>query len=201
VEGKLSRLLQRALEGAESKGAETKRFDLINLNIQFCRNCGNCVFNDSDLPLGNCPINDDVHSILEEYLAADGHIYASPVYDVFISALMKTFLERKMMLLYKPKDAYGIPAPRRPQNFKKKASLIVTGNAFEEYDGITAREIMGDPCFEALENTLMLEQIDTVDKLYVGGMERITEETLAHNLDEAYRMGIRLKEEIEKVLE
>ena len=44
----------------------------------------------------------------------------------------------------------------------------------------------------------MLEQIDTVDKLYVGGMERITEETLAQNLDTAYQMGIHLVEEIEK---
>ena len=198
LEGKLSKLMQRALEGAESTGAETKRFDLINLNIKYCQNCGTCVFKNPELPIGNCTIKDDVHSILEEYLEADGHIYASPVYDVFISALMKTFLERKMMLMYKPKDGYGIPAPRVPQNFKKKASFIVTGNAFEVYDGITAREIMGDPCFEALESHLMLEQIDTVDKLYVGGMERITEETLAQNLDTAYQMGIHLVEEIEK---
>jgi len=44
----------------------------------------------------------------------------------------------------------------------------------------------------------MLEQVDTVDKLYVGSTESLTEETIQEKLDEAFRIGERLVEEIEK---
>ena len=46
-------------------------------------------------------------AILEEYVKADGYIFASPVYDANVTALMKTFLERKIMLSYKAPDAFG----------------------------------------------------------------------------------------------
>ena len=71
--------------------------------------------------------------------------------------------------------------------------MIVTANCSDEF-----REAMGDPCFEAMGAHLMLEQVDTVDKLYVGSTESLTEETIQEKLDEAFRIGERLVEEIEK---
>ena len=89
-------------------GATTKRFDLIKLNIKYCMGCNTCYRNNPELIIGKCPIKDgDVASILEEYVKADGYIFASPVYDATVTALMKTFLERKIMLTYKAPDAYG----------------------------------------------------------------------------------------------
>ena len=40
VNGKCAKLLKKALEGAESCGAETKQYDLIKCNIKFCLGCG-----------------------------------------------------------------------------------------------------------------------------------------------------------------
>ena len=142
VKGRCCRLLQRALEGAESKGAEVKRFDLIKCNIKYCMGCGNCYEKTPELTIGECPLNDDMASILEEYLQADGYFFSSPTYDVSITALMKTFLERKIALTYK--DGPGMPGPRPGvvANFEKKASFIVTGNAPDELE-----EVMGDPCY------------------------------------------------------
>ena len=194
VNGHSAKLLKRALAGAESRGATTRRYDLIKLNIKYCMGCNRCYRNDPELLIGKCPLNDDMAAILEEYVKADGYIFASPVYDANVTALMKTFLERKIMLSYKAPDAYGkIPESRCPANFKKKAAFIVTGSAVDEY-----KEVMADPCFEAIEAHLMLEQVDTSYEMYVGGIENITEERFSLRLDEAYRLGAHIVDEIAK---
>ena len=152
------------------------------------------MFENPELPFGKCPLKDDMSSILEEYINADGYIFACPVHEAFVSSLMKKFLERKIALGYREKEAYGkIAAARVPANFKKMASFIVTGNCTDEY-----RKVMGDPCFEAMEGHLIIEQVPTVDRFYVGGVENMTEETFSEKLNESYQLGIRLVEEIEK---
>lgn len=194
VNGRSAKLLKKALEGAASTGAEVKEFDLVKMNIKYCTGCGACWMSKPELKIGKCALKDDVPGIFEEYIEADGYIYASPVYDLYITALMKTFLERKIMLTYRPKEAIAkLPDSRCPANFTKKASIIVTGNCADEY-----REVMGDPCFEAYQGHLMIEQIDTVDQMYCGGVEVLTEEDFSKKLDEACQMGIRIVEEINK---
>jgi len=196
VTGHCSKLLKKALEGAESRGAATKRFNLIELNIKYCMGCNTCYRSNPELLIGTCPINDDMASILQDYVKADGYVFASPVYDVNVTALMKTFLERKIALSYKAPDAFGkIPESRCPANFKRKAAFIVTGAAADEY-----KEVMADPCFATLESPLMLEQVDTAHEMYVGGIENITAERFAERLEEAYRLGALLADEIEKEL-
>jgi multimeric flavodoxin WrbA len=194
LNGNCSKLLRKALDGAESAGAETKIFELINYNIMDCRGCSNCFLNNPDLLIGECSLKDDAASILEEYIKADGYLFASPVYDVYITALMKRFLERKIALTYRvPGEEIIMPFSRVPANFKRKASMIVTSNCGDEFS-----EGMGGPCYEAMEAHLMLEQVDTVDKLYVGGVETITEEDFSERMNTAYQMGIRLVKEVEK---
>jgi len=71
--------------------------------------------------------------------------------------------------------------------------MIVTGNCGDEYS-----EEMGGPCYEAMEAHLMVEQVDTVDSLYVGSVETVTEEAFSERMNTAYQMGIRLVTEVEK---
>jgi len=192
LNGKCSKLLQEVLNGAESQGAKTQRIDLIKCNIKHCMGCCRCMTTDPELKIGRCRLKDDMPQLLELYTRADGYVLASPVYDVAITALMKKFLERKMPLFYRPKEAYAtISAPRTPCAFKKKTVMIVTGNCGDEY-----REVMGDPCFEMLESQLLVEQIETVEKLYVGGVENITEETFREKLQHAHHLGETLVERI-----
>ncbi len=172
VNGHCSKLLKKALEGAESRGAVTKRYDLIKLNIKYCMGCNTCFAIIPICSIGKCPLKDDMAAILEEYVKADGYIFASPVYDANVTALMKTFLERKIMLSYKAPDAFGkLPESRCPANFKRKLPLLLPEAAADEF-----KEVMADPCFEAIESHLMLEQVDTAHEMYVGGLENITEE-------------------------
>jgi len=196
VSGKCSRLLKSALEGAESAGARTVKVDLIKCNIKYCMGCGNCFLKHPELSIGKCPLKDDMASLLEEYIQADGYIFATPVYDMFVTALMKTFLEREIALTYKEKKAVAkIPAARPgiESHFKKKASIIVTGNVTDEYS-----EVMADPCFEAFDGHFMIQQVDSVDRYYVGRMEDITEQAFSENLAEAHSLGARLVREIQK---
>ena len=71
--------------------------------------------------------------------------------------------------------------------------MIVTANCSDEYE-----EVMGIPSFEAMESHLIVEQVPTVDRFYVGSLEDMTEETFSDRLDKAYQLGIHLVEEIEK---
>jgi len=145
-----------------------------------------------DLPIGKCPINDDMAAILEEYLDGDGYILTTPVYDGGVTAIMKTFLERKFPLFHRKKEETGkIPAARVTANFQKKASFIVTGNCADEFE-----ECMGTPCFEAMESDFFIEQIETVDRLFVGSAENLSSETLAVKAKEAFELGVRLVDAI-----
>jgi multimeric flavodoxin WrbA len=185
-------LLQHTLDGAENKGAAVQRVDLIKKNIQHCMGCCECLFDDPLLKIGRCALKDDMASILEAYIQADGYVLASPVYDGSITALLKKFIERKIALSHRPADAYAtIGASRVPSGFRKKAVMIVTGNCSDEY-----RELMGDPCFELMEGHFMIEQVETIDKLYVGSVENMPEEMLRENLQHAFRMGETLVERI-----
>jgi len=194
LNGKCSKLLKRALEGAESQGVQTKRFDLIKCNIMHCRGCLKCIFENHELPIGKCPLKDDMASVLEEYTSADGYIFASPVYESYVTALMKKFMERKAALGFREKDAHGkISAARVPADFKKMASFIVTANCADEF-----KEVMGDPAFEAMEGQLIVEQVPTVDRLYVGGVEGMSDKTFSEKLTASYQLGIRLVKAIKE---
>lgn len=192
LNGKCSQLLQHALDGAAGSGATTKRIDLIKKDIRHCLGCCRCLFDDPALPIGRCPLKDDMAAMLAEYQQADGYLFASPVYDVSVSALMKKFLERKIALTHRPQDAYAtIGSPRVSADFKKSATMIVTGNCSEEY-----RELMADPCFEMMAGHLIVEQVNTTDKLYVGGVENMTEQAFLEKCAVAHQMGARLVSDI-----
>ena len=193
VHGLNAKLIDSALKGVVQSGAEAKRYDLIKCNINYCIGCFKCIFENHELPVGKCTLKDDMTAILEDYSQSDGFIYSSPVYDVNITSLMKTFIERKFPLYFKDKeDTITLPAAREPANFLKKAALFITANARDEY-----KEVMGDPSFESMEYDLGIEQVDIIERFYVGGAHVITEELLAQKRDEAFSIGKRLVKSIE----
>ena len=186
--------MQAVLDGAQSRGADVKRVDIIKKDIQHCMGCCKCLFDDPSLPIGRCPIKDDMKEILKEYMQADGYVFASPVYDGSITSLMKKFIERKFGLTHRSPDAPAtIGAARVPAEFKKKSVMLVTGNCADEY-----QEVMGDPCFELMGADWIVEQVETTGQLYVGGVETLTEKDTADRLEKAFEMGRDLVDKIEQ---
>lgn len=89
-------LLNKALEGAASQGAETELIHLYDLNYKGCISCFACKMKGGK-GYGKCAVRDELTPILRKIEEADGIILGSPVYFGTASAEMRAFMER---LLY-----------------------------------------------------------------------------------------------------
>ena len=107
--GNTAQLLQKALEGAASAGAEVKLIQLADLNFSGCRSCFAC--KKLANPSSSCILKDDLAEILKELLQADGIIMGSPIYFGAESGLYRNFLER----LFFPMLRYTNPPSSRAE--------------------------------------------------------------------------------------
>lgn len=86
-------LLQKALDGAKSKGADTELIHLYDLNFKGCTSCFACK-RKSSMYIGHCAKKDDLSDVLEKISECDVLILGSPIYLSNISGAMQSFLER-----------------------------------------------------------------------------------------------------------
>jgi multimeric flavodoxin WrbA len=93
-------LLQKALEGAASKGATTKLIHLYDLDYKGCKSCFGCKTKGGP-SYGKCAVKDDLTPILKEVEKADALILGSPIYFWAVSGEMKSFMERLLFPFYR----------------------------------------------------------------------------------------------------
>ncbi len=119
-------LLEKALEGAASQGAETELIHLYDLNFKGCMSCFGCKIKDGK-SYGKCVVKDDLAPILKKVEDADAIIFGSPVYYGTASGEMRSFMERLMF----PYLTYTEPLQSL---FSKKINtgFIYTMNVTEE---------------------------------------------------------------------
>lgn len=86
-------LLQKAVEGAASRGAETELIHLYELAFKGCVSCFQCKTKDGQ-SYGRCGINDELTPILEKVLESDILILGSPIYFGSVTGEMQSCLER-----------------------------------------------------------------------------------------------------------
>ncbi len=86
--GNTALLTDKFLEGCTGAGHETKKIFLREKDISFCRGCEACTRSQ------RCVINDDMAGILNEMLASQVIVLATPVYFYSITGLMKNFIDR-----------------------------------------------------------------------------------------------------------
>ena len=86
-------LLEKALEGAASNGANTELIHLYDLNFKGCKSCFACKRKNNDCN-GLCAINDDLKEVLEKILKCDVLILGSPIYFGNVTGEMRSFMER-----------------------------------------------------------------------------------------------------------
>lgn len=86
-------LLEQALKGAESRGAETELIHLYDLDFKGCISCFACKRIDGK-SYGVCAMNDDLKPILKKIESADALILGSPIYFGDVTGEMRSFLER-----------------------------------------------------------------------------------------------------------
>lgn len=103
--GNTAKILQSALDGAASCGAETALIHLGRYQFSGCRSCFACKLKDGK-SYGKCAVNDGITAILDELSRADAIIMGSPIYFGAESGLYRCFLER----LFFPYLKYSNPA-------------------------------------------------------------------------------------------
>jgi multimeric flavodoxin WrbA len=91
------------LEGAASKGAQTRFVALRDKNIRFCTNCRACTQRPGDAP-GECSQKDDMKELIGECLSSDILVLSSPINFYEATALTRKFLERLLPLGFWPWD-------------------------------------------------------------------------------------------------
>ena len=128
--GNTAQLLQKALEGAASAGAEIKLIQLADLNFSGCRSCFACKKLVNPAPV--CILKDDLAETLKELLHADGIIMGSPIYFGAETGLYRNFLER----LFFPMLRYTNPPSSRAEkkiDFGFIYTMNVPENVMDEY--------------------------------------------------------------------
>ncbi len=137
-------LLQKALDGAASQGAEAEIFHLYELNYKGCVSCFACKTKNGP-SYGRCAVKDDLTAILKKIEKVDAIILGAPIYYGTVTGEMKSFMER---LLF-PYSTYTDP-PGTLFFRKIRTGLIYTLNAPAE----AVQERGYDRYFKANEMTL-----------------------------------------------
>lgn len=91
--GNTATLLNKALEGATSKSAETELINLYDLHYRGCISCFSCKRINGE-SYGKCAVNDDLTPVLKKVETADALILGSPLYFGRETGLMSSCLER-----------------------------------------------------------------------------------------------------------
>ena len=86
-------LLEKALEGAASQGAETELIHLYDLDYKGCTSCFACKLKGGK-NYGKCAINDGLTPVLARLADADAFLLGSPIYFGTVTGEMRSFMER-----------------------------------------------------------------------------------------------------------
>ena len=113
-------LLQEFLKGARSQGAETETIYLKEKEIHSCVGCYTCW---AKTP-GVCVFKDDMPDLLEKVKACDILVYATPLYNYNMTALLKAFQERLLPLL-DPHLTKAGETYRHPQRYAANRKMVL----------------------------------------------------------------------------
>jgi len=82
-------MMNKALSGARSYGAETELWTTAGKELKPCDSCDFCLREN-----GKCHLEDDMQELFPKALAADGIIFGSPVYFMSVTAQAKIVIDR-----------------------------------------------------------------------------------------------------------
>lgn len=117
--GNTARLVDEAVAGAESVGAQVEKFVLRDLKISPCLEIYGCREN------GRCVIQDDFQQVQQTLMDVDGIILASPIFFYTVSAHTKALMDRFQSLWVKKYWIDGAPHGQRA--YRRKGLFISVG--------------------------------------------------------------------------
>jgi multimeric flavodoxin WrbA len=157
--GIIDSAVDEILASAREEGAETVKVYLMDKHIEFCTNCRTCT-QQLGQKRGECPIEDDMCSILDEIERSDAIVLASPMNFGTVTALMKRFIERLVCFSYWP---WGKAAPRIRNKLINKRAVIVSSSAAPSFMARLMTGIIG-----LMKKVSELLGARTVGVLFIG---------------------------------
>lgn len=136
-------LLNKALEGAASKGAQTELIHLYDLNYKGCISCFACK-RKGGKSYGKCGYQDELTPVLEKIELADAVILGSPIYFGNVTGELRSLMERMLFQYLVYDENYSSLVEK-----KKPIGLIYTMNIKESM----LPDFGYDRTFQANENT------------------------------------------------
>jgi len=200
-------LLEKALEGAASQGAETELIHLYDLSFKGCVSCFSCK-TIGGKSYGKCAVKDDLTPIFDKIEKADGIILGSPIYLGAATGEMRSFMERLIF----PYLTYTNP-PKTLFPKKINTGFIYTMNVTEDRlkgfcdQHLGLNEMFLKMIFGASES---LNSFDTYqfkdyskvvsDRFDPEKKAKRRREVFPEDCEKAYEMGVRfVNEEMESI--
>jgi len=152
-EGNTSWVVNKILEGAKEKGAETHSWCFSDLDIEPCRGCL-CCHDGSDR---GCIINDDMQELYDAMEHADALVLGSPVYMGQMSAQAKIFTDRLFAQI----------SPRFSPHYKEKVTKMKLVLAFTQGNPDSG---MFQEYFDYTKKMFQLLEFDVKEVVVVAGM-------------------------------
>jgi multimeric flavodoxin WrbA len=171
--GNSDTLLRRALEGAESAGAQIQYIRLSDYNVGPCTECNACY------ATGRCSVEDDYQQLLEKLINTDRLIFATPIFFMTVCAQAKMLIDRCQCLWA---HKYVLKKKLFNPERDRRAIVIATGGS------------KGTKQFDSIRRTMKV-YLDCLEMHYVGGLfinkvdNRGDIEKYPSALNEAYRLG------------
>ena len=198
-------LLKKALEGAESAGAETELIHLYDLNFKGCISCFACKRKNG--LVGHCAVKDDLSEVREKVNDCDALLIGTPIYLSNITGGTQSFIER---LLFS-NLSYDLDHPSVHEK-RISTGLIFTMNLPKEvmqrsgYDALFSRyqsqfERFGGSAEVLISNDTY--QFDDYSKYNAPMFDekhkaKVREEQFPIDLQNAFDLGVRLVQPIQK---
>jgi len=91
-QGNTDILVGEALNGAKHEGAEVELYSVSGKDIKPCDGCWSC------FGTGKCHIKDDMQTVYQKMIEADGIIFGTPIYIYSMTAQAKALIDRTLAL-------------------------------------------------------------------------------------------------------
>ncbi len=193
-------MLEHALEGAGSAGAETKLIHLYDLDFKGCTSCFSCK-RKGNTTAGLCAMRDDLREILAEVLASDVLILGAPIYFGDVTGEMRSFLERLLFpnitydefgksLVERPIACGFVFTMNCPEQFMEKAHYDILFELHSHLMGI----LKGKTEIVASYETYQFTDYSAMNAAAIDGAGRAKRRAEQFPVDcrNAYEMGARL---------
>ena len=197
-----SMMLERALEGAASKGAATDIVHLYDLNFKGCTSCFVCKMIEGK-SLGKCGYKDDLTPILRRIDEVDALFLGTPIYFGLETGALRSFIERLLFQYLQYSDP-----PKMLLSKKIKTGFIYTMNAPEEVaknfgyiehfksNQEMMNRFLGNSEYIASYETLQFKDYSKVESGMFNVAQRLKrrEEVFPVDCQKAFDLGARLAE-------